>query len=188
MLDVSAPRCEAWISPELIQLYQGIAARVPKAAALADRPLDEAQPFAVSQKSPPAQGEPVLAEPCRQSPEVVLRVDGRRPVRFHGLLVCETERQLRYDNGSDDVLVVQSVKLFLSDRDEVFAQAISAPVGNLGMRPVYRVASVSSADDINKIVDETGPMGCLTMVAAFSPAAMNLYPDAVTRLPGLALQ
>ena len=197
MFDFAAPRCEAWISPELVQLLRGQGTVAPACededtsaadciapTAVPDEPIEEPVPAVADMSGAEMPG---VDTPGLDWPEVALRVDGRRPMRFRGLLLFRAERRLNDARGDRHAAFVQDLKLFLADSMEVIAHAICTPAEGFPGRPLYRVAHIGNAGDIARLLEGSGPIACFDMVAALSPAAMPTLTDKTARLPGLTL-
>lgn len=74
---------------------------------------------------------------------ISLRADGRRPVRFHGALICELG-----DGGPDPA---DLLRLYVTTSDVVVAQAV-ATSGDTMARPVHRVRTLTDATDVNALL------------------------------------
>lgn len=183
MQATAAPRCEATISPELFRLLRGPApaplpapASRPETTPVATGPQD-ADAGRVGDRS----GRPVVPWP-----DVVLQVDGERPRRFRGLLICHSRSRLPAGGDPEAGHFVRDLRLYLTERRGVVAHAVCRPVGSVPARAVHRSAEIAVRDDLARLVRAAGPRGCYDLVAGARHARPSTFTDGHPPLQGLA--
>lgn len=84
--------------------------------------------------------------------DVVLRRDGTRPLRVRGLLLFEA-----YGGGE---AARSQLRVFATDDDRAIVQVVYRPPDDLPARPVFRVATANTAEDVFRFLASTGPEEC----------------------------
>lgn len=91
-------------------------------------------------------------------PEVILRCDGARPVRFRGLNVYTARSCGEFREEGCGTL-----SLFATRDGHAIAQLVYVPPGNMPARPVYRVACIPDATHLRRFLMLNGPRDCFAV-------------------------
>lgn len=146
MCGTPVPAHEATVSPELAHLLAEVGRRVGRRQSAAD-----AEP-APRPRTPPA----VRREAPWRS--FLLRRDGARPVRIEALLIHRTE--VRVGEGGS------MLRIFATSDGRALAQISYLPPPRIPARPVFRVAPILDADDLQRFIDGEGPEQCFAVDAS----------------------
>lgn len=84
--------------------------------------------------------------------DAVLRRDGTRPLKLRGLLLFDISRS----SGA----ARSRLRVFATEDERAVVQVIYLPPEILPARPVFRVASAGSAEDVRRFVATVGPEQC----------------------------
>ncbi len=141
----SAPVHEATVSPELARLLAEAGRRVGRSRS------EGADP------APPRRQPPAVR---REAPwrGYLLRRDGARPIRIDALLIHRTE--VRIGEGGS------VLRVFATSDDRFVAQIAYHPPSRLPARPIFRVAPILDADDLQRFIDREGPEQCFAVHAS----------------------
>lgn len=177
MQATAAPRCEATISPDLLRLLRGLApAPLPKVT-----PGPETTPVVTGPAEAGAgRADDAPGPTATPWPGVVLQVDGERPCRFRGLLICHSRSRLPAGEDPEAGHFVRELRLYLSERRDVVAHAVCRPVGSVPARAVHRCAEIANLDDLARLLRSAGPRGCYDLVAGTGHVRL---PDLTHGLP-----
>jgi hypothetical protein len=186
MLDVSRPRCEATVSPELIRLLRLSATPGPARA----RPVPAEKAADVEQATAIVAPLPEPAVQAAESggggwPSVVLRVDGQWPKRFRGLLLCESTSRIPLQDQDGDTDVVRVLRLYLTEDLQVVAHGICGLEGVRTARPIHRISPIEMPDDLRQLVRAIGSPGCHAMMP--DTCVDHPHPPTYRTLPSMGL-
>lgn len=91
-------------------------------------------------------------------PEVVLRRDGGRPIRFRGLQVY-----MARSTSPSPAVGMGTLSLFAAEDGHVIAHLVYVPPETAPARPVYRVARITDATHLRSFVNANGPETCFSV-------------------------
>lgn len=154
MPDIGKPRCEATVSPELVRLWRADLPRNPTASRAAP-------PSAVPHPPRDRMDGADFGTDGAMMPAWSLRVDGARPRRFRGLLLCAWRTTGPAPASATDTRRVRDLALYLAQDGTVIGHAAWHNQGRVTARPTFRAATITCPDDLERLIasDETGGDG-----------------------------
>jgi hypothetical protein len=156
--DASAPECEARVSPELVALLRQGGRVRQNAGTMPDTgPETGTASAAVDPDGPPRE----RADP--DWPVVRLRCDGRRPLRFSGLLVARQDDVIPVSVGPASVAVRRELALYASRDGGAIVQVVFEPPDEQPARPVHRTHRLAGTGDLTAFLAVTGPETCFAV-------------------------